>query len=126
LTRFVPSCQHCLQQVRWRFGSPRILIEPLARGSDQLRHALSQVDDRPLDATIRRRAQQPPEGQRRRDPPGEPGKDQLELLLQPIIFALDGVDVMAEREQRRGVHRQALELAENVERGARAGLPAPA
>src|SRR6202011_5828160 len=88
----------------------------LAGPSSELRKSAGQT-------TISREPGEPPCREQREQAAIECWEHELELSLNDIVPLLDGVDVVAEGDERRNVHREPLELVENIER--RAGVRRP-
>src|SRR6202035_1582620 len=76
-----------------------------------------------VQTTISREADEPPRRKQREQPAIECWKHELELALNDVVPLLDGVEVVAEGDERRNVHRETLELVDDIER--RAGLRQP-
>src|SRR4029077_9022190 len=79
-----------------------------------------------VQTTISREPDEPPHRKQREQPAIDCWKHELELALNDVVPLLDGVEVVAEGDERRNVHRETLDLFDEIERSAGVRQPFPA
>jgi NTE family protein len=118
--------QHGLQKIRRLLGSSGLGREARPLGDDQLAEPSSKLRESAVETTIPRKPDEPPRRKQRKQPAVCCWQHESELALNDVLPLLDGVDVVAEGDERRNVHRETLDLADNIERRAGVRQPFPA
>jgi hypothetical protein len=118
--------QHGLQEIRRLLGSAWLGREARSLGDYQLAEPSPELRKSAVQTTIPREPDEPPRRKQREQPAIYRWKHELELALNDVVPLLDGVDVAAEGDERRNVHRETLELVDDIERRAGVRQPFPA
>ena len=113
--------KHRLEEVRRLLAALRMLVELPSRLVDELLDGDLERRKRPLQPAVGRELDPVPVGDRQEDPAAEHFEGELDVPLQLVLAALEGVDVDPEGEGRGDVHGVGGQLPLDLDRLSLAG-----
>src|SRR6202035_3429149 len=117
---------HGLQEIRRLLGSAGLGSEARSLSNYQLAAPRSELRKSALHTTVSREPDEPPRRKQRKQPAIDCRKHEFELALNNVVPLPDGVEVVAEGDERRNVHRETFQLVDDIERRAGIRHPFPA
>jgi len=94
----------------------RLGRETCALGDDQLAEPSSELRKCAVQTTISGETDKSPRRKQCKQSAGNCWQHEFELALNDVVLLLDGVDVVAEGDERRNIHCETLHIVDDIER----------